>query len=269
MKIKWLPLEFAGVFLFWFAPCIGAQDARWGKEIQSPAIRGAKVFRDQDKVGIVPESVGEAGSVHIPRFCASVRSVQWLHEDGDVTLTPEVHHWVVSWKKSPAKSKAIRIQFDQPAVLPEELKPSLPLADGSIMLNAFQAATLGDKLRFEPQPHKNTVGYWVVPEDRASWTLQVDSAGTYSVGLLQGCGQGQGGSQARIELASGEKVVATTEFTVLETGHFQNFRWLHAGHVDLQAPGMYQLSLSPVKIAKAALMDVRSIQLVKQAKKMD
>src|ERR1044072_1350534 len=33
-------------------------------------------------------------------------------------------------------------------------------ADGSIVLLATNAVTHGKQIRYEPQPHKNTIGYW-------------------------------------------------------------------------------------------------------------
>jgi hypothetical protein len=234
--------------------------------LRSELSRGAALFREGPRVWITPETVAGAGSVHLPRFCAAIRSLAWVDAAGDVQLVPEPAHWVVSWKQAPAHARTLLLTFDTDALLPGELKPAAPAGDGSITLPAYQAATHGEKLRYEPQPHKNTVGYWTVPGDTASWEFTAAAAGTYSLGVLQGCGEGQGGSRVRLELTAGDRVVAAQEFEALETGHFQNFRWRHLGHVSLPAPGAYRLTLRPLKLARAAVFDVRTLQLVPQAK---
>ena len=81
-------------------------------------------------------------------------------------------------------------------------------------------------VRFEPQPHKNTIGYWAVASDSVSWPIQISKPGPFNVGLLQGAGE-KGGGTARISLLANDAVVDSFEFDVEVTGHFQNFRWKH------------------------------------------
>ncbi|MEQ1824558.1 MAG: hypothetical protein ABL921_01375 [Pirellula sp.] len=257
--------------LLWILNCLAipsllAQIPASATAVQHELVRGAKVHRERNKVWIVPESTAESGSVSIPRFCAPVRSLSWVGEESEVLLVPEPGYWKISWKKPPAASKTIQLLFESEALFPSEQMPVVPTGDGTIVLHAFQGMTEGDKLRFEPQPHKNTIGYWTAVGDSVRWTFRADAAGSYSVGLLQGCGQGQGGSQARIQVTAEGKDVASQEFDTIDTGHFQNFRWNHVGKIDLPRPGVYQLTIRPIKIAKAALFDVRFVQLVRQAK---
>ena len=49
-------------------------------------------------------------------------------------------------------------------------------------------------LRFEPLPHKNTLGFWVRADDWASWEFDVTQPGEFAVEALDGCGKGSGGS---------------------------------------------------------------------------
>ena len=135
-----------------------------------------------------------------------------------------------------------------------------------IRLLARNGITTGEKLRFEPQWYKNTIGYWTVREDSVRWSIEVDQPGEFSVGLLQGCGEGQGGSVAILEVMRGETVVAALEFETLETGHFQNFVWNTAGKISLADSGQYQVRLRPREIKAVALFDVRELHLVRQAK---
>jgi hypothetical protein len=134
-----------------------------------------------------------------------------------------------------------------------------------VWLPAHRAATHGRNLRFEPQPFKNTIGYWTLADDHALWSFVVDQPGEYRIAVLQGCGAGQGGSEAKIEILRDDAVVAVEEFRVEETGHFQNFKWRSLGLVRLENPGQYQLKLSALRIARAAVGDFRAIHLVRQA----
>ena len=74
-------------------------------------------------------------------------------------------------------------------------------------------------LRYEPLPHKNTLGFWTQADDWASCEFTVTKPGTFTVEVLQGCGKGSGGSE--VEVAVGEQ---TLTFTVEDTGGFQNFK---------------------------------------------
>jgi len=74
----------------------------------------------------------------------------------------------------------------------------------------------GKKLRYEPPPQKDTLGFWVDASDWAEWKFESPGTGVFEVEFLQGCGKGSGGAQ--IELAVGDqKLTAKIE----ETGHFQ------------------------------------------------
>ena len=159
------------------------------------------------------------------------------------------------------KDPVIEVVFDVDPVLPADCAPAVAAGDGSIMLQAYQASTFGEKLRFEPQWYKNTVGYWAVGTDYATWNLTVDQPGTYSVAVLQGCGKGQGGSDAAISLSRGGKVKAELPFQTIDTGHFQNFVWRHAGVLTAERPGDYQIRIEAVEIPRVALMDVRQLHL--------
>ena len=128
--------------------------------------------------------------------------------------------------------------------------------DGTILLAARKADVHGTQLRYEPLPHKDTLGFWVNASDWASWEFTVTKPGTFTVEVLQGCGKGQGGSE--VEAAIGEQ---TLRFTVEDTGHFQNFKAREIGMVKIDKAGRYTLTLRAKKKAVAAVMDVRSVTL--------
>lgn len=211
-----------------------------------------------------PKAV-EAKQVSIPRLSAPIRSIGWLDDpDAAIRFWPEQEAWIFTWKALTPEPAIIQVVFDRAPVLPADCPVAEPAGDNSIMLHAYQATTFGEKLRFEPQWYKNTVGYWTVPTDFATWKLNVPEAGTYSVAVLQGCGKGQGGSDAVISLRQDGAVKAELPFKTIDTGHFQNFRWNHLGLIELDS-GEHELRIAADRIAKNALFDVRSIHLVKQA----
>lgn len=131
--------------------------------------------------------------------------------------------------------------------------------NGNITLPASTAEVFGVMLRYEPLPHKNTLGYWVNPSDWAKFEFTVTEPGTFIVEPHQGCGTGQGGSV--VAFSVGDQVL---EMTVEDTGHFQNFKPREIGSIKLDKPGRYELHVKPKTKAKAAVMDIRQIVLKKQ-----
>src|SRR5258705_9953247 len=58
--------------------------------------------------------------------------------------------------------------------------------DGTVVLHAKDASVHGSTVRYEPDPHKNTVGYWTRLEDWVSWEFEIKKDGKFSVEILQG-----------------------------------------------------------------------------------
>jgi arylsulfatase A-like enzyme len=134
--------------------------------------------------------------------------------------------------------------------------PNPQAKDGTIVMHSRTAEVHGTMLRYEPLPHKTTLGYWVNATDWASFEFTVTEPGTFAVEVLQGCGKGQGGSE--VEVAVGNQAV---KFTVEETGHFQNFKARDIGTVKIDKAGRHTLTIKPVKKAASAIMDVRQVTL--------
>jgi len=112
-------------------------------------------------------------------------------------------------------------------------------------------------LRYEPATNKNCLGYWVDPNDWADWEFTVTQPGTFELELWQGCGKGQGGSDAEVEVG-GRKF----GFVVEETGHFQNFVPRRLGQVNLLTPGTHSLAIRATRKQAGAVMDVQQVRLV-------
>ncbi len=128
--------------------------------------------------------------------------------------------------------------------------------NGNITLHAKHADIHGTMVRYEPLPHKNTLGFWVRAEDSVSWDFTVTQPGKFLVEALQGCGKGNGGSE--VEFRVGEQKL---KLTVEDTGHFQNFKAKELGVISIDKPGRYTLHVKPLTKAKAAVMDLRMVTL--------
>ena len=126
---------------------------------------------------------------------------------------------------------------------------------GGLQLPASLAEVHGTMLRYEPLPHKNTLGYWVRAEDWVAWDVQVEKPGDFRVTLRYGCGNGSGGSEVNISIGG-----QTLPFTVKETGGFQNWQEVELGKVTLPA-GRHTLSIRPKAKKGAAVMDVQLVKL--------
>jgi len=138
----------------------------------------------------------------------------------------------------------------------DTVKTSSSVQAPVISLHAGQARIHGSTVRYEPEPHKNTIGYWTKVEDQVSWKFQVPHAGSYQVEILQGCGKGSGGSQ--VDFSLGEQVL---KVTVEDTGHFQSFVNRKIGRFNIPKAGEYELFVKPQTKPGVAVMDLRQVTL--------
>lgn len=214
-------------------------------------------------MGLTADNYEQPGEASMPRFAASLVSVEWLGHaaDENLSLAVEQDYWIARWTKRPATASVIVLTFDFPPQLLSELEPIKASGDGSIFLPACLASTAGEKIRYEPQTFKNTVGYWTGKQDSCEWRFNAARTGTYNVAVLQGCGSGNGGSRVKLSLPSSTGTMPI-EFEVLETGHFQNFQWRHLGTLQIENSGVHSLKVEPIQIKNVALGDIRAIHLI-------
>jgi hypothetical protein len=111
-------------------------------------------------------------------------------------------------------------------------------------------------LRYEPLPHKNTLGYWVRAADWASWELEVSHPGVFHAEALLGCGEGSGGSDVEIRI-DGQRL----QLTVPVTGGFQQFKPQSLGTIRIDKPGRHRVEVRPVSKPGLAVMDLRQLTL--------
>jgi hypothetical protein len=140
-----------------------------------------------------------------------------------------------------------------------EGKPPVQAEDGSVLLHGRDATVHGTTLRYEPDPKKITLGFWVKQSDAATWQFEIKQPGTFALEVMQGCGKGAGGSDMQVQVAE-----TSFEFVVEDTGHFQNFKPRQLGLVKIEKPGIYTAKVQPKKIAKNAAMDLQQMQLIPQ-----
>jgi arylsulfatase A len=134
--------------------------------------------------------------------------------------------------------------------------------NGVVVLPARRAEVHGVMLRYEPLPHKNTLGYWVRADDWAEWEFDVREPGDFRLTALIGCGTGSGGSEVGFGVAFGENdAEVLLKFTVPETGGFQQFVEREIGPVSFAEPGRYRLQMRANSKPGPAVMDVREVRL--------
>lgn len=248
-----------------------ARQADEPKRFEAADSEGVQASRDHELVYLSIDAKVK-GPISIPRLAAPLHSIKSLSESSEdapadrtqFKIKPEQDRWLISWDRRPEGPTMLVLKFDDEPLLIDEVKPIRPIGDGSFFLPAHLAKTYGEKIRYEPQPNKNTVGYWTGKKDAATWAVQLDKPGRFNVAVLQGCGKGQGGSQAIMQFSIPVKdVQPEITFDVVETGHFQNFKWVQLGEVELRHAGEIEISVLPKQIKKAALMDIRAIHLIR------
>jgi arylsulfatase A-like enzyme len=134
--------------------------------------------------------------------------------------------------------------------------PNPQAKDGTVTLHARTADVHGALLRYEPLPHKYTLGYWTRADDYATWEFELATPGTFTVEVLQGCGKGSGGSE--VEVSVGD---AKLSFTVKDTGGFQTFEAREVGRLAIDKPGRHTLAVRALTKPGLAVMDLRQVVL--------
>ncbi|MCH2182303.1 MAG: hypothetical protein MK108_09890 [Mariniblastus sp.] len=203
--------------------------------------------------------------LEVPRLQNPVTKV-FLKSDPQqpsLRLKPGVKTWQIKLPKNVQGPAVIVMETVGPPRLNREPVIYSPAAEGEVVLPAHGAVVHGEKLRYEPQPHKNTVGYWQNEKDWCEWKVSLPAKKKYDVYILQGCGEGHGGSTVKV-IAGDQNL----EFEVEDTGHFQNFRERRVGTLEMGPSNVGSaffpetIKLVPVHKAKGAVMDVRQLRLV-------
>ena len=227
-----------------------AKRAKWGVA----TTKGNRLFLH---VNVWPKD----GVLLIPRLHNSIKTAKLIGSDDELKVTPNVADWAIKLGEKPKRNlmPVVELTLNEPAKEAAEKPPLVQQSGDLIELHSRYSIVHGEMLRFEPQPHKNTVGYWVKEKDWAEWSCQPTKSGQYQVGLRYGCGNGQGGSE--IEITIGDKKIP---FKVEATGGFQTWRDVKLGAVELEAGKPCNVTVKVVSKAKNAVMDIQQITLSAQ-----
>ena len=226
--------------LFWHYPHYANQGSRPGAAIRSGEWKLIEYYEE-----------GRRELFHVAKDGGESRN---LAEQEPARVT-ELAEKLDAWRKSVG------------ALLPEpnpDYAPNKQAANGEIVMPAMRSFVRGVMLRYEPLPHKNTVGFWVNPNDWVMWEFTVTTPGKFQLEGLIGCGNGSGGSEVRFEVAPSGDIAEpqVVTYIVKETGGFQAFVPTMLGEVTLDKPGRYELRIKPVKKPGPAVMDIRQARLI-------
>ncbi|GIW86912.1 MAG: hypothetical protein KatS3mg108_1236 [Isosphaeraceae bacterium] len=142
---------------------------------------------------------------------------------------------------------------------PKIIEGNRPMAvtadgDGVVRLRAESAEIRGDSLTFEPT-YKN-LGYWMSDNDNATWTFDLNQAGTFEVVLEYACPADTAGGTLSLQL-TGERL----EWTVTPTAGWDDYQTRSLGTIRLPA-GRHRLVARAGSPIRSALLDLRALSLI-------
>ncbi|MHC4993449.1 MAG: carbohydrate-binding protein [Planctomycetota bacterium] len=201
---------------------------------------------------------GEGGKISVPRLNNVVPTIG-LKEDAKakIALKPKPTHWEIWLPKNYKVKGATTVVMEVEGEVYEPIEPRVVVAGkgGVYTLYSHDAVVHGEKVCYEPLPHKNVVGFWVNQEDWVEWHLRFDAPGKYRVEIRQGCG-GTGGSDVKVSLAE-----SSLNFEVEATGGYQVFVDRDLGVLEAPLAGVFRLQVRPQVKKGNAVMDIRQMVL--------
>ncbi|MCI0700435.1 MAG: sulfatase-like hydrolase/transferase [Planctomycetia bacterium] len=218
--------------LYWHYPHYANQGSRPGGAIRHKEYKLIEYYEDgRRELFDVKKDISESRNLinELPAIAA--------------VLTEELHKW--------RKEVGAKMPTTNP-----NYRPNPQNKGGVITMHARTCLVKGVQLRFEPLPHKNTLGFWTNKDDYATFDFTVEKGGSFTVEVLQGCGKGSGG--AEVEIAVGDEKLT---FTVKDTGGFQNFEAREVGTLKIEKAGRHSLTVKAKTKPGAAVMDLRQIVL--------
>ncbi len=152
-------------------------------------------------------------------------------------------------------------EVDSVVVLEIEGKPDVDAAirpgpDGSVLLEAALAAITTGRPRYTQRNGMKAITRWTRNSEILSWKFRAKKAGIYRVAITYSCPKGREGT--RYSLQVGGNILSRT---VRATSSARDFRTDELGTVHLLEPGVYELRIVPVQVAKGLVMNFRSLSL--------
>lgn len=252
----------------WFSPMVSDIDAFFRSVMNVGAAQSQLLQEtawgqwriDRNQVIGVLAKLPEDRKVLLPRLNNPVESAAATlgNENEGLTVKPLVGQWQYTIPKTFTLTPNADIHLKTIGLpwLPTIPQIVSPDAKGALVLPAHSAEVMGELLRYEPQPHKNVIGYWANENDWCQWRFYVETPGEYAIEVMQGCGKDNGGS--KVQFIVGDQRL---DYTVVETGHFQKFETHVVGNVKFAEPGVYNLQVKVVSKTNVAVMDIRQITL--------
>ena len=226
--------------LFWHYPHYANQGGKPGAVVRSGEWKLIEFYEE-----------GRRELFHVAKDVSESRNLAEQEPDRVHDLSEKLAAW--------RKSVGALMPEPNPGYIPNPQSDS-----GEVIIQARTADVRGVMLRYEPLPHKNTLGFWVRVEDWARFEFTLTQPGKFELEGLIGCGNGSGGSEVRFEVASSgqNSEPQALSYIVKETGGFQNFVPTMLGEVTLDKPGRYELRVKAIKKPGAAVMDLRQARLI-------
>lgn len=134
---------------------------------------------------------------------------------------------------------------------PKLIKPS---ADGSIALLATNCEIYGDDIAFEAT-YRN-IGYWHGIDDHIAWTLELPTAGTYTVYLDAACADDVAGNVVAVD-----GLGANLQYKIPATGGWNKYQAFQIGTINVAA-GRHRIVVRPAGDLRGALLDLRALRLI-------
>jgi len=129
-------------------------------------------------------------------------------------------------------------------------------ADGTIALQAREAAVHGTSAKYEVGDGKDNIGFWTDAGDWVEWKFEVKTPGTFTVEIATACAKGSGGSE--YEVAIGDQKLSGK---VKETGDWASFTTEKLGALTIEKAGQFTLSVKPTKKPGQAVMNLQAVTL--------
>ena len=215
---------------------------KWGRVTSKPGKLYLHVFDTK------------ATDLLLPGFTADVKRFHSLDpKGGQLRAVPSPEGLVI---QLPARTNAlvpvVVLEYSgAPTIVASSFKPD---ANGSFLLKSVDADTTGKMARYEKD--KDCIGYWTDASDVVSWPVEFPKAGKYAVEMEIACEPGQEGSA--FEVLCGD---AKVSYTVPVTKSWNDFLTVKVGEFGVPSARRATISVKPLKIAKGALMNLRSVRL--------
>jgi alpha-L-fucosidase len=142
----------------------------------------------------------------------------------------------------------------KPAPIPEESVVVQSDSRGNFKLDANDAELHGNQIQVETKGVFTNIGCWDHANDWASWKVQFDKPGTYTINLK--VASVHAGAEFVVEIG-GQTFIGKTP----DAGDWETFHGCGVGPVDIKSPGVQILSVRAKDAASWKAINLRDIQL--------